>query len=218
MTDDNATPTPVKPLTDPELSREITAMKVARVVRAEGVENDRVNRAESVEDARVSRAEGVEDARVVRAEGVEDDRVSRAEGVEDDRVVRAESIEEDRLSRAGDMEIARIGRAADIEADRLGRAGNIRKQMWFLFALVLVAFVVLALRTQQTNQSTQMGLYMACEKRASLAADYNKGREGLVQWILTNPASQRTPEQRLEIARQLRDGLLLPVEECGVAP
>lgn len=119
---------------------------------------------------------------------------------------------------ADNVEADRVVIAEDIEAERVVRASTIRKQMWFLFGFVILLSLSLGYRNETVSNEIEQTSYNSCMARATLAKDYNAGRESLIQWILTNPSSTRTPEQRDDIARQLRDGLLLPVENCGERP
>jgi hypothetical protein len=50
------------------------------------------------------------------------------------------------------------------------------------------------------------------------AEQFNKGREGLINAVLNNPKNPVPVDQRDAVAKQLEDGLLLPVEDCGADP
>jgi len=102
------------------------------------------------------------------------------------------------------------------ERDR--RARRTDKQLGFLFLLTIVAFLVLAYRVESNDDKLAHGLYSACVARVATANQYNIGRESLVQQAITGPTAPKDPAAKATLAKQLRDGLLLPVEDCGSPP
>jgi len=64
----------------------------------------------------------------------------------------------------------------------------------------------------------RVGLYSACQARVNQAHQYNAGRESLIQAVIHNPERPVPPEQQEQVVKQLRDGLLLPTEDCGNNP
>lgn len=102
--------------------------------------------------------------------------------------------------------------------DRQRRARRTDRQQWFLFALIVGAFALLAYRSQNTDAKIQQGLYDACESRVTTAQQYNIGRETLVHLAISGPNAPKDPAQIAALTQQLRDGLLLPVENCGEPP
>jgi hypothetical protein len=105
------------------------------------------------------------------------------------------------------------------DADHSHWVKRISKQFWFLFVLFTAAFVLLAWRTENNDQAIAQGLHDACMTRAATAVQYNEGREALITLLITAPRpTQRTPAEIEVIIEQLRDGLLLPIEDCGPSP
>lgn len=104
------------------------------------------------------------------------------------------------------------------QADRNRRLGRTDKQLAFLYGLLFVAFFLLAYRSQKIDSKIQEGLYDACQSRATTAEQYNVGREALVQLTINAPTAPKDPAEQAALAKQLRDGLLLPIEDCGPDP
>ena len=120
--------------------------------------------------------------------------------------------------RAAAFEKGWTERAVATEQSRDRRTRRTNLQFWFLFAFLLVSFVLLAYRTEVTAQSLRVGLYSACEARVNQTHQYNAGRESLIQAVIHNPDRPVPPEQQEQVVKQLRDGLLLPTEDCGPDP
>ena len=120
--------------------------------------------------------------------------------------------------RAAAFEKGWTERAVATERSRDQRTRRTNLQFWFLFAFLLVSFVLLAYRTEVTAQNLRVGLYSACEARVNQAHQYNAGRESLIQSVIHNPERPVPPEQQEQVIKQLRDGLLLPTEDCGPNP
>lgn len=102
--------------------------------------------------------------------------------------------------------------------DRERRARRTDRQLGFLFLLTIVLFFVLAFRVEINDDKLGRGFYNACMARVATANQYNIGREALVQMVITAPDAPTDPSQLAAMAKQLRDGLLLPIEDCGTAP
>lgn len=102
--------------------------------------------------------------------------------------------------------------------ERERRARRTDKQLGFLFLLTVVAFLVLAYRVESNDDRLSSGLYSACAARVATANQYNIGRESLVQQAITAPTAPTDPVARAQLAQQLRNGLLLPIEDCGSPP
>lgn len=150
------------------------------------------------------------------AQDVEAARVETAHEVEIDRVDLAEQIEELRRLRAVDTEEIRKLHNTQIEIDRRRRARVVDRQFWFLFIGGVAAFLVLAYRTETNAAAIKDGLHDACEARVATATQYNVGREALVQLAVNGPNAPKDPAQKAVMVKQLRDGLLLPIEDCGL--
>lgn len=140
-----------------------------------------------------------------------------------DENVSAEQVESAIEEHASAFEADRYRRAKELAAERDRKNRRLWKALAFLYALMVLAFVVLAYRTEVNNNQNkenghqiEQGLYTACLARQAAAISFNRGRETLIQLVLTNPA--RTPESKALAAQQLRDGLLLPIEDCGADP
>lgn len=120
--------------------------------------------------------------------------------------------------RAEAFEQARIARAQELDRQRTRRTTRTTRQFWFLFAVVFASFVLLAYRTEMNQRDLRNGFYGACLARVTQAQHFNEGREALIQAVIHNPDRPVPPEQQGPIVKQLRDGLLLPVEDCGPNP
>lgn len=106
-----------------------------------------------------------------------------------------------------------------VEADGTHWVKRFTWQFWFLFVATALAFFLLAWRTENNDRAISEGLHDACVQRATTAVKYNEGREALITLLTTSPrASQRTPAEIEVLAGQLREGLLLPIEDCGEVP
>lgn len=130
----------------------------------------------------------------------------------------AEDIDRLMTSRAAAFEQGWTLRAEEIDRQRRRRFTRTTLQFWFLFAFLLVSFVLLAYRTEVTARDLRTGLYEACQSRVHQAEQYNEGREALIQLVVHNPEKPIPPEKLDQTLKQLRDGLLLPVEDCGADP
>lgn len=117
----------------------------------------------------------------------------------------------------------RAYRAEYYDREKKGRRRDL--QLFFCFFLIVVVGVVVTLKVQGIAQGLRdndanlaKGLYTACIQRANTAQQYNVGREALVQLAISGPNAPKDPAARATMAKQLRDGLLLPVEDCGPRP
>jgi hypothetical protein len=154
-------------------------------------------------------------------------------GHKDTPVEIAGQVEHRRVEIADEVEITREEMAAILEADRKRhnlrmeerlkeRTRVINRRFGFLFGAMFLIFGLLAYRsevnTRQSDANTRdivVGFRVACEKRAAAAEQYNNGREALVQLFATAPFIDQTSATKAIIIKQLRDGLLLPVEQCN---
>jgi hypothetical protein len=102
--------------------------------------------------------------------------------------------------------------------DRYRRARRTDMQLGFLFALTFIAFLVLAFRVESNDAKLSDGLHAACLARVAAVQQGNVGRESLVQAVVTGPSAPQDPVARAALAKQLRDALLLPIEDCGPFP
>lgn len=102
---------------------------------------------------------------------------------------------------------------------RIGRAAHRFQVLLLVLYLVMVAmFGLLAYRTEVGAHNLAQGFYEACLTRQSRQINANVGRETLVQLAANGPTSPPSQEAKDTLTQQLRDALLLPVEDCGVAP
>lgn len=120
--------------------------------------------------------------------------------------------------RAEAFERDRAARAVALERRRMRRIRRTNAQFWFLFVLVFASFILLAYRTEVAAGELRTGLYTACQSRVEQAQQYNQGREALINAVLTNPERPVPEERKAEVVRQLEEGLLLPLEDCGPDP
>jgi hypothetical protein len=122
------------------------------------------------------------------------------------------------IERADAFEAARVQRAADLDAERRRRARRTNRQFWFLFVLLTFAFMLLAYRTEANSTALENGFYDACIARQDRQIQANVGRETMVQLAANGPNAPTDPVQKTLLIQQLRDALLLPVEDCGQDP
>lgn len=119
---------------------------------------------------------------------------------------------------AAKFEAAWLARAKAMDEARDKRNRRVQHQFWFLFLFLLVAFLLLAYRTETTAQALRVGFWQECTDRQERIVQSNQGREALIKVVLTNP-ERPVPEDRVAAVRQqLEDGLLLPLEDCGPSP
>ena len=72
-------------------------------------------------------------------------------------------------------------------------------------------------RTETNDTNLRNGLYDACVARAAAITSSNEVRLVFIDTVASSQAG-RTPEEKQAIIKQLRDGLLLPIETCGEDP
>lgn len=120
--------------------------------------------------------------------------------------------------RAAEFEAAWQIRAAEMEDRRERRFRRTQRQFWFLFAFLLFAFVLLAYRTESNSHDIRIGFWQECVDRQERIVQSNKGREALIQLVIANPERPVPLEQVPTVLNQLREGMLLPLEDCGVDP
>lgn len=102
---------------------------------------------------------------------------------------------------------------------RLNRASHrFRILLLTIYVAMVLVFGLLAYRTEVNANSLAQGFYQACLVRQDRQIQANVGRETLVQLAANGPTSPPTQEAKDELTKQLRDALLLPVEDCGEAP
>jgi len=104
---------------------------------------------------------------------------------------------------------------------------NMRRQLLFLYILLVVAFVALAVRTEVNTNSNeantraiQQGLYETCMRSQARTQEINPGRNALVT-LLTNLVDSDptlTAEEKSSAVRVLKEGLVVPPVNCGNAP
>lgn len=120
--------------------------------------------------------------------------------------------------RAEEFERAWLARAVAMDQARDKRNRRVQHQFWFLFAFLLVAFLVLAYRTETTAQDLRVGFWQECQDRQVRIVQSNKGRETLINVVITNPEKPVPADRVAAVRQQLEDGLLLPLEDCGPSP
>lgn len=87
-----------------------------------------------------------------------------------------------------------------------------------LFLLMVLAFALLAYRTEVNANALARGFYDACVTRQEREVQANVGRETMVQLAANAPNAPTEPVAKTLIIQQLRDALLLPIEDCGTPP
>jgi hypothetical protein len=96
------------------------------------------------------------------------------------------------------------------------KAGQRRdRQLMFVFALLVAAFVLLAYRTESTDARLSNGFYDACVKRNDTSTAINQVRQVFIDRIAQGAGGQ-TPDGKVAIA-QLQS-FLQPLEDCGQDP
>lgn len=219
--------TELPPGNSASIEADIEAMKVARIVRAEGVEGERLIRAETVEGDRVIRAEGVEGDRVTRARGLEGDRVTRAENIEISRSTLATELEINRTALADQLEVDRKLHSTEDERKRQIRASRVNKQILVLAVFLVFSFIVVAYRSEtnarkieETAHAAEVKAYETCLASQKRTEEINPGRYELVDLLVTlvNTNDQFSAEQRQTAAQTLQEGLILPLVTCGDDP
>lgn len=102
---------------------------------------------------------------------------------------------------------------------RLNRAAHrFRVLLLVLYLAMALVFGLLAYRTEVNANALANGFYQACLVRQDRQIKANVGRETLVQLAANGPTSPPSQEAKDQLVQQLRDALLLPVEDCGDAP
>jgi hypothetical protein len=89
------------------------------------------------------------------------------------------------------------------------------RQLMFVFALLVAAFVLLAYRTETTDTKLREGFYDACVGRNAQSTSINQVRQVFIDRIAQG-ASGQTAEGKIAIA-QLQS-FLQPLEDCGPNP
>lgn len=91
------------------------------------------------------------------------------------------------------------------------------KRLLILYLVLAACFILLAYRTEANDTNLREGLYDACRARAVSFENSNQLRLVFIDTV-TSSQSGRPPEEKAVIIKQLRDGLLIPVESCGEDP
>lgn len=121
---------------------------------------------------------------------------------------------------------AEIKRANTVKVIADHRDSKLQKQFWFLFALMFVAFLLLAYRSETNasdirdgNHAIEQGLYDTCVSTAERSTAYNPGRIALAGLLvkLVND-SALLPADKASAADVLNQGLVLKPANCGEAP
>jgi len=89
------------------------------------------------------------------------------------------------------------------------------RQLGFVFALLVAAFVLLAYRVETTDDRLRDGFYDACVGRNEQSASINQVRQVFIDRIAQGAGGQ-TAEGKVAIA-QLQ-AFLDPLEDCGQDP
>lgn len=125
-------------------------------------------------------------------------------------------IDQELTRKATEFEDARVKRQALADAERARRNRRVQLQFWFLFGFLVIAFMVLAYRTELNARALHDAQREGCERRAEQAEQANSGRATLINLVMSSPSNQAlTPEQQQAVLKQLQDGLILPVEDCS---
>jgi|SRR6478752_2979843 len=125
-------------------------------------------------------------------------------------------IDQEMTRKATEFEDARVKRQAVADAERSRRSRQVQLQFWFLFGFLVVAFLVLAYRTEMNASALHDAQRDGCERRAAQAEQANSGRSTLINLVMAAPANQAlSAEQQAAVLKQLQDGLILPVEDCS---
>jgi hypothetical protein len=125
---------------------------------------------------------------------------------------------DDLTRRAAEFERAWTERAAAAERLRARRARRAQRQFWFLFFFLFASFILLAWRTESNSYEIRVGFWQECSERQGRIVKSNEGREALIKAVITNPERPVPTEKQAAVIQQLRDGLLLPLEDCGPNP
>jgi hypothetical protein len=123
-------------------------------------------------------------------------------------------IEQLLSEKAAAFERDRVKRWTEYEQDRNRRTRRVTLQFWFLFVVLFAAFGLLAYRTEVNANDLRTYITTACEGRQERIEAFNNGREIFIHLILNDPRNPVPPEQQELVANQLRQGLLLPTEDC----
>lgn len=140
-------------------------------------------------------------------------------------------VTEDRVhqivdGQATSFERDRLARATDLETMRARKNTRVQRQFWFLFVFMFTCFVMLAFRTElnsktieETVTANKVAVYTACTVRVEQAMSFNIGRETLIRLVIDAPTATPVGEEaKADTIKRLRDGLLLPLEDCGPPP
>lgn len=105
------------------------------------------------------------------------------------------------------------------------RAKTVNRRFLFLFAAIVLIFGLLAYRTEvnaneleKQQQATRQAFYDACLVRVDRQEQANVGREAMVTLASHGPNAPTDPAKLAVLVKQLRDALLLPIEDCGDPP
>lgn len=108
-------------------------------------------------------------------------------------------------------------------AARAVKATN--RRFLVLFLSMAAVFGLLAWRTEVNadeleaqQNSMEQAFYAACLARVDRQILANQSREATVQLAVSGPTAPTDPAEKARMIQQLRDALLLPVEDCGPGP
>jgi hypothetical protein len=129
-----------------------------------------------------------------------------------------EATPDELTRRADEFERAWTERAAAAERLRARRARRTQRQFWFLFVFLFASFILLAWRTETNTYEIRVGFWQECTDRQVRIVKSNEGREALIAAVVGNPERPVPADKVDAVVQQLRDGLLLPTEDCGPNP
>jgi hypothetical protein len=107
----------------------------------------------------------------------------------------------------------------DVLEARLAKATkNANNRSLALFITIVLIFGLLAYRTEVNARALEDGFYNACLVRQDRQIIANNKREALAVAAAQGPNAPEDATAKEALTQQIRDALLLPVEDCGAAP
>jgi hypothetical protein len=110
---------------------------------------------------------------------------------------------------------------AELEQRVAQRVRVTNRRFLFLFVGAVLVFGLLAYRTEvnangvtEQQQALKEAVQQACMVRADRVSAANEARETLTQVLVNGPNGPTDPAAKALLTQQLRDALLLPVEDC----
>lgn len=123
------------------------------------------------------------------------------------------------------FELERQRRAKESRVIQAKKSRRAERQFRFLFAFFVVVALFYAYRIEtnyrlvkEQAHITDQRFYAACQVRVQRQVIANDKREEFIKAIVAAAVPPKTPPEAATLTQQLRDGLLLPVEECGDPP